>query len=155
MAGGEQAILLDANVLILAAVGLFDIRLVGRGGLDEYSPEDLELLERRVAPFGRNLTTPHVLTEVNNGAENKVIPEGRYREFRQFFAEFVLRLEEQWMDAADLCQTEEFRRLGLSDAAVCRLADEQTVVVSNDAGLCGMQWGRGVNAENFNHLRGG
>ena len=51
----------------------------------------------------------------------------------------------------ELCETEQFRRLGLSDAAVSHLAGAQIMILSVDAELCNDLWGRGLNAQNFNH----
>ena len=155
MNGGGRAILLDANLLLLAVVGRFDPTLVGRKRLDEYAPEHFDLLEHVIAPYSRNLTTPHLLAEVNN-LSDQCVPKPRHRAFRKFIeVEVIPFLDECWTPAAELCPTDAFQRLGLADAAICQLADEQTYVLSADAELCSVLWGRGVNAQNFNHLRDG
>jgi hypothetical protein len=41
----------------------------------------------------------------------------------------------------------------LSDAAICKLAEERTLIISVDAELCSVLWGLGSNALNFNHYR--
>jgi hypothetical protein len=148
-----RAILLDANLLVLAVVGRFDRRLIGRKCLDEYAIEHFDLLAQTVAPYSRNLTTPHLLAEVSNLAD-QCVPKRRHREFRQFLDIVVVPLlDERWTPAVELCQTSEFRRIGLADAAICQLADERTFVLSVDAELCSVLWGRGINVENFSHLR--
>jgi hypothetical protein len=148
-----SAILLDANLLVLAAVGEFDKSLIGRKRLDEYTTADFNLLTKQIAPFQRNLTTPHLLAELSNLAD-QCVPRHRHRDFRDFLhTRIIAQLDERWTPAQELCQTDEFRQLGLADAAVCRLATDNILVLSVDAELCNALWGRGVNVENFNNLR--
>jgi hypothetical protein len=148
-----NAILLDANLLVLLVVGQFDGSLVGRKRLDAYLPKVFDLLVKTIAPFRRNLTTPHLLAEVSN-LTDQCVPKNRHREFREFFRNDIIgELDERWASANQLCQTAEFMQLGLADAAVCHLADERCLVLSVDLELCNALWGRGVNTENFNDLR--
>jgi hypothetical protein len=152
MAHAGRAVLLDANLLVLVAVGQFDPALVGRKRLDVYTAADLPLLERLIAGFSRNLTTPHLLAELSNLAD-QCVPRGRHREFRIFLREFIAQLDERWTRAEELCQSEEFSQLGLADAALCQLADERIALIYVDAELCSVLWARGVQATNFNHVR--
>jgi rRNA-processing protein FCF1 len=152
MATTPTDVLLDANLLLFLAVGQFDPNLIGRKRLDIYTTSDFELLKALIDGYQGNRTTPHVLAEVSNLAD-QCVPRSRHREFRSFLADLVKLLDEKWVPAEEICATEEFSQLGLADAAITRLADEQTVVFSVDAELCNVLWGRGVNAENFNHHR--
>jgi hypothetical protein len=43
--------------------------------------------------------------------------------------------------------------LGLTDAAIVHLADAKALVLSVDLQLCRLLWGKGIQVENFNHLR--
>lgn len=149
----SRTLLLDANLLVLVAVAGFDPRLIGKNTrLDLFDLADYDLLLKLIAAFSKQRTTPHVLAEVNNLAD-KCVPKLRLRQFRYGFAEFVKRLDEQWMPAAEICDTEAFRRLGLADAAIVQLAQDGTTVLSMDAQLCAELWGSGVEAFNFNHVR--
>jgi hypothetical protein len=153
MAEIGPAILLDANLLLLVAVGTYDKSLIGRKRLDEYSTSDFDLLIDQISLFPRNLTTPHLLAEVSNLAD-QCIPKNWHAEFRIFLSEIIIsQLDEHWTRATELCQTNEFRRLGLADAGVCQLANEETVVLSADVELYLVLLERGVDAQNFNHLR--
>jgi hypothetical protein len=153
MAAAQRAILLDAILLLLIAIGQFDKSLIGRKRLDGYVSSDFDLLFALVASFSRNLTTPHLLTEISNLAD-QCVPKNRYRKFRTFLAEEIFsNLDERWVSAKELSQTNEFHQLGLADAAVCRLVGEKISVLSADMELCNVLWGRGVDVQNFNHLR--
>jgi hypothetical protein len=148
------AILLDANLLLLITVGMYDPGLIGRKRLDTFSVDDFELLQAFLATFPQNLTTPHLIAEVSNLAD-QCVPKRQHRQFREFLREHFKQFDEHWMTSTELAGTEAFLRLGLSDAAVCQLAGQhqRTVVFSVDAELCMMLWNLGLSAENFNHRR--
>jgi hypothetical protein len=110
------------------------------------------LLKGLLAPYSRNLTTPHLLAEVSNLAD-QCVPKRQHREFREHLCNVVTQLDERWTEASTLCTTDAFQHLGLADSGICYLADERTKVLSVDAELCGLLWGMGIDAENFNHLR--
>jgi hypothetical protein len=147
-----SSVLLDSNLLLLLAVGLFDSRLIGRKRLDEFTSRDFELLGDLIAVFPVNLTTPHLLAEVNNLAD-QCVPRQLHRDFRLFLRDFFKGFDERWMKSTELSTTDAFLWLGLSDAAVCQLADENVAVYSVDLELVIVLQGLGLNATNFNHLR--
>jgi hypothetical protein len=62
-------------------------------------------------------------------------------------------MDEKWTSAIELCKTDEFYRLGLADAAICQLVNEQIAVLSADAELYVILLERGIDVQNFNHLR--
>jgi hypothetical protein len=152
MAALKRAILLDTNLLLLAAVGRFDKTLIGRKRLSIFTPDDFDLLIKIHGGYRRSLTTPHLLTELSNLAD-QCVPHARHIPFRIFLAAFMTALEEQWMPAQSLCQTNEFRKLGLADAAACLLADSQATVITVDGSMYNLLLARGIDACNFNHLR--
>ena len=77
--------LLDANLLLPVVVGEFDPASIGRKRLDTYGVSDLHLLLGIAADFPRRLTTPHLLTEVGNLAD-QCVPRDRHHAFRGFLA---------------------------------------------------------------------
>ncbi|MBV8782531.1 MAG: hypothetical protein JO353_14130 [Phycisphaerae bacterium] len=147
-----RSLILDTNLLLLLAVGTFDINLVGRKRLDIFLRDDFELLRDLLDTSSRWLTTPHVLAELNNLAD-QCVPRSQHDVFRQFLGQFFEWFDERWLQTQELSNTAAFRRLGLTDAAVVQLADSQTLVLSVDLELCSLLWGRGINAQNFHHLR--
>jgi hypothetical protein len=152
MSKQPTAVLLDANLLLLISVGRFNRTLIGHKRLDVFSTADFDLLIGMIATYPRSLTTPHLLAEVNN-LSDQCIPKPHHREFRQFLRKFWLGLDERWTKSTELAETPTFLQLGLSDAAICKLAEERTLIISVDAELCSVLWGLGSNALNFNHYR--
>ena len=148
-----NAVLLDANLLLLVVVGGFDPALIGRKRLAEYTAADLRRLTGLIAPFARTLTTPHLLAEVSNLAD-QCVPRDRWPTFRGYLADVYGRLDERWVPAVELGRTPAFARLGLADAAIAHLADGRTLVLSVDAQLCNLLVAVGVTAQNYLRLRG-
>ncbi len=63
----QSGLLLDANLLLVLVVGRHNAAWLGRRKrVKEYKASDLDLLVRFVGVFGRILTTPNILTEVNS-----------------------------------------------------------------------------------------
>jgi hypothetical protein len=152
MAALKRAVLLDTNLLLLAAVGSFDKTLIGRKRLDEYSSGDFDLLIRLIERYPNTLTTPHLLTELNNLAE-QCVPVRRHGDFRVFLAGFIAKLDEQWAPASQICATKAFMRLGLADAAVCHLANNQTTVITTDGMMHRFLLREKVDAHHFHYIR--
>lgn len=147
----DNAIIVDTNLLLLWAVGEFDSSLIGKRRLDVFAVEDYDTLLRLTSRFRRNLTTPHVLAELSDLADS-CVPQLRWREFREFLKQFIDRFDESWVRAAELCESNDFMKLGLPDASICRLALEAGLVVTKDNDLYQHLLALGINVENFNHL---
>jgi hypothetical protein len=133
-------------------VGQYDWRLVGKGRLDEFTPEDFSLLFDLVEPYKWRLTTPHILAECSNIAD-KCVRKIYHGDFRDFLRQLISTLDERWVSANELARSGEFRILGIADAAVCRAAEDGVRVISVDAQLCSSLWAKAADAENFNNLR--
>lgn len=149
-----KGILLDANLQLLNLVGTYDIGMVGDGTynkLSKYTPEDYGILTRLIRLFRRAVTTPHVLTEVSNLAGD--LPGSKRTECFIAFAKSLENLEELSVPSLEAARRQEFRFLGLTDsglAEVCR----RFLVVSDDARMIAILNRSGLDALNFNHLRG-
>ena len=63
----RPGVLLDANLLILLAVGLTNRDYIGRHKrLTKYDATDLDVLSGLIAQFSSVVFTPHVLAEASN-----------------------------------------------------------------------------------------
>lgn len=151
-------ILVDANLLILLAVGSFEPRLIERHKRTrQFTIEDYGLLRRFLARFRTVVATPNVLTEVSNLVDQSG---GTSREGLQaLLASIIEVLEEHYIPSRDGCGVEEFQRLGLADAAILHLAQSRArsrgdlLVLTDDLHLYLALQRRGLEAVNFNHLR--
>ena len=80
----NNGVLVDANLLLLLAIGRFNKSLIpGFERTSNFLIDDYHLLESLVRQFSRIISTPHVLTEVSNLTTK--LPENVRFPFRQDF----------------------------------------------------------------------
>ena len=149
-----KGILIDANLALLYLVGGYDLRLVGDGKykkLSKYNSEDYHLLLRLKNEFKKAVTTPHVLTEVSNLA-NDLPEKTKSACLKKFYVTFV-EIDELSIPSMNAAQMPEFHFLGLTDSALA-LVSAQFLIVTDDARLVQKMSEIGLEALNFSHLRG-
>ncbi len=140
--------LLDANLLLVYAVGKFD-----RGRLSKFHhtrqyANDFELVEFLVENLRLIYTTPNVLTEVSN-LGGKLNAEG----FFQVLQSIVGVLQEEYCISNHAAATPLFTKLGLTDVGILLLAQKNILVLTDDWPLYRILRSKNVDAVNINHLR--
>ena len=149
----SKGVLIDANLALLYLVGSYDLRLIGDGKynkLSNYSTDDYRLLIRLKKEFKKAVTTPHVLTEVSNLAND--LPEWTKAECLRKFYETFVEIDELTIPSLDAAQRHEFPFLGLTDSGLAIVSD-QYLIVTDDARLVKKMNESGLEALNLNHLR--
>jgi hypothetical protein len=145
----NRTLLIDANVLLLLLVGLYDkARIPTFKNTAHFTVDDFD--DHRTVQRARRYA--HVLTEVSNLAGQMGEPI-RSRFFEVLQREFA-PLSESHVDAKAAVADSGFVRLGLTDAGITTLARSGTLaVLTADLDLWVHLIGVGVDATNFNHLR--
>jgi hypothetical protein len=148
----KTGVLIDANLLVLYLIGGVNReRIKTFKRTRAYTFEDFELLVWLVSCFDKLYTTPHVLTEVSNLTGNL---EGRERSaVRSLVALVVDKMEECIERSKTVVRDACFERLGLTDAAVARLCERGTLVLTDDLDLYLALQNRGADAVKFTHIR--
>jgi hypothetical protein len=150
----QRALLLDANVLLLLLVGLWNReRILRFKKLSGYDADDFDLLALAVDRFRTLVTTPHVLTEVSNLASFHEDPERT-----EFFEWLALRsipaFREDLVPTKTIAEDPIFVRLGLTDAAIDHAARTEGLhVLTADARLYERLLQVQAHVTNFQHLR--
>jgi len=88
------------------------------------------------------MTTPNILTETNNLADNSL--SGRVRD--EYFASFASELRlmsESYVPSGEVAKHSTFARLGLTDVGIEMLAGREYLVVTNDLDLMFISKGSG------------
>lgn len=149
----RRDLLVDSNVLALYVVGNHDTGLITRHKrTSQFVEKDFRLLDDFLRQFKRLVTTPNVLTEVSSlvaqiGGEAEV-------KLRLVLAGLIPVFDEKYIPSGGASQVAEFRRLGLTDAAVLSLADrDRLLVLTDDLPLYSALQRKGIAAINFHHLR--
>ena len=145
-----KLLLVDANLLVLLIVGSHDRTLISKfKRTKEFTVDDFDCVQEVCEYFACRsgiLTTPHVLTEVSNLL-------GKNPYFRAILAGFVLQVEEVWIRARSLVESEEFATMGLADAGILHLVENNHLVFTTDWELSSQLDSSGVSVLNYNHLR--
>jgi hypothetical protein len=140
---------LDANLLLVYAVGRWDRRLLGTFHHTKQFEGDFEWIERLVLRwFAKIYTTPNVLTEVSNLG-------GKLG--NSFFDELktvVAQLVETHCPSVTGTQDKKFREVGLTDSIILAVgAANPSVVLTADFDLYCILRARQIDAININYLR--
>ena len=148
-----RKIFLDANLLVLLVVGETDKELIAKHRrLREYDQDDYKKLVRLVNQIDQILVTPNTLTEASN-----LLAQHRDPERSHFFE--VLRIlieeyEEIVVTSKTASRNDEFKRLGLTDAALLEVVSNSNPLITVDLDLyLAAIRKEGESAFNFRHYQ--
>ncbi|MFM2389759.1 MAG: hypothetical protein RLZZ437_1314 [Pseudomonadota bacterium] len=145
-------LLLDTNVLVLFIVGSIRPEEIGKAKrIQEFDRDDFDLIAHFASQTREHISTAHVLAETSNfiGSGYQEITKGAC----EALGEYVTKLSEIPFPAKEIVSTEEYRLLGLTDAAVLLLSEGNTRVISTDFHLCNRLTAKGVDAVNPRNFR--
>ncbi len=132
--GAVVQYIIDSNLLVLLVVGRVNHSLVGRHRrLKQFVPEDFDRLVEVLTGADRILVTPNTLTEASNLLAYQRGPE------RARLSEELRRLIEREIEivvpSVVAATRSEFRRLGLTDAALIEAASDERQLLTADLKL--------------------
>ncbi len=149
----NKGLLVDSSLFLLLVVGLLDPRQIERFKRTQvFDPGAFDLLKRVVRLFARVVTTPNVLTEVSN-LLGQLPEEGRER-YSSVFADLAGRTEEEYRPSRGLVAHDHFAKFGLTDSSIVDTCKGKYLVLTVDFPLFHYLTNVGIDAINFNHLRG-
>lgn len=142
---------IDANLLTLLVAGDVDMGLISKHRrLGSYTPDDYRLLRQLLKPVKHTYVTPNTLTEASN-----LLAQHREPERSALFEHLQLLIQtskEIVIASLTASQNSEFKRLGLTDAALLEAAKPETPLLTVDLHL--YLAGKDDNTViNFLHLR--
>jgi len=144
-------LLLDSNLLLLLAVGSYDLELIRSfKRVSDYTVKEYEIPKRFAPGFREVISTPHILTEVSNLANS--LPAYIRPAWLAHFSQSVGGMEERHLPAVELMEAPEFAIFGLTDAALSRLS-ETVLLATADERLCSYLQRRNLFAISFNEIR--
>ena len=144
------SLLIDANLLVLWAVGSVSPSLISRHKrLNAYVESDHQLLVDFLDGYDTLVITPNALTEAANIA--KQIAEPARGQISEFIAEIAKKTNEIYVPSATAVERREYKFLGLSDAAILGVQDVH--LLTDVLGLYTSWGGQVGTCFNFTHLR--
>ena len=148
-----SGIFIDANLLVLLIVGSIGEELILKHRrLQRFAAEDYQTLRNLLDRVDQVFVTPNTLTETSNLLAQHGEPE-RSRFFDRL--RYVIQKSKEIHVVSEVAsQNNEFKRLGLTDAALLEVATAETplLTVDLDLYLAALTKGR-ETALNFTHLQ--
>ena len=147
---------IDANLLVLLVVGDEDRGLITRHRrLRGYTADDYDRLLDITAAAERVFVTPNTLTEASNLLARTAPGSRALPAPGTGSALLIHESEEVVVSSSDASSNTEFRRLGLTDAALLQVVTADTPVITVDLGLYVAAAREDPSAAlNFPHYRG-
>jgi rRNA-processing protein FCF1 len=147
----SKGILIDTNLLLLVAIGAYDAqRILTFKRTQEYTLEDYALMLRILEFFERRITTPNILTEVDNLARQ--LPEKEHNAISQVLSDIVQYSFEIHVPSTTATQTLEYALVGLADVITISVSTE-VLVLTDDFPLSNRLASAGRDVLNINHIR--
>ena len=148
----RKTLALDANMLMLLAVGVVDVSYISRHKRlhPTYGPPHFYVLQHLLGQARAVATTTHALTEASNLLRQCRDP--MRSEIMVALAGIIGTIQELTPAASDVCLSPEVIRLGLTDAAFGQLDAAQHEVISADRDLIVALLTRGFEVINFHDL---
>ncbi len=148
----KRAILIDANLLVLLTVGLVRMDLIGKHRRTKgYNRSDFELLRDLLGSAPVLILLPNVVTETSNLIAGYGEPD-RSKLLRQLKA-LVSDHAESYVASREACSSEDFLRLGVTDAALLIYDSERSEIYTDDLDLYLAAGRRAVACVYFTHER--
>ena len=131
----SKRLAIDANLLVLLIVGQVSRSLIGKHKrLRAYSEVDFDLLTKIRTGFSSMVVTPNTSTETSNLIAYGVNGPLRMR-LMAALGLFLRSAKELYQPSSVVSERGEFMRLGLTDAALLSVLDEQSVLLTDDNAL--------------------
>jgi hypothetical protein len=146
-----KGILIDTNLMLLIIVGAYNPqRVLTFKRTLKYTLGDLALMTRMMNRFGRCVTTPNILTEVDNLARQ--LPEDEHEAITIASAQLIANSFEVYFPSLSACVDPNYVLLGLTDCTTA-MAAKDLLVVTDDFRLSNSLSGLGHDVMNINHIR--
>ena len=138
-------------MLLLVAVGNYNVsRVLSWKRTQQYTLDDYALMLRLLEYFQRRVTTPNILTEVDNLARQ--LPEAEHEAISVTLFQLISTSFEVYAASATVTQTPMYPAIGLTDCVTMSSADE-VLVLTDDFELSNRLAYIGRDALNINHIR--
>ena len=148
----SRLLAIDTNLLVLLTVGTASESFIARHKRTQaYTAADFLLLQTLIAGADGVLFTPHVLAETSNLIRQFGNP--GLRDILVVFRGVVERTREVFVRSADAVRRPEFRYLGLTDAGLLTIEEDDVMLLTDDFDLYRASLSSGRRPINFSHER--
>jgi len=141
-------VVIDSNIFILFLVGQINenkIKNYTRNSI--YSKEDYYFLINILSKYDRIITSPNILTEVDN-ILNRITGDDKYR-YLAIVKNIYKQTIEKYLETESVSQNWFFDILGITDSAIIIMARECDLLISADSALCDYAKSLGIETFDF------
>jgi hypothetical protein len=147
----QKGVLIDSNLFLLLVVGSYrPERISTFKRTMKYTKRDFSLLRHLCSLFEVRLTTPNILTEVDN--LGRQLGSNEHAKFAAAFRAIAHPSREQYHPFKTVGGLPQFDNFGLADT-VSFIISQDCLLLSDDLPLYSLVTRAGRDAINFNHLR--
>jgi hypothetical protein len=147
----DKGVLLDTNLLLLFVIGSYRRDIISEfKRTAQYTLADFELVVKILKFFRTKLTTPNILTEVDNLARQ--LPKNQYAAFSKTLKGIIENTFEKYVSSAEASRSDVYAALGLTDTITHDYPDE-ILVITDDFELYNRLGSKNRDAININHIR--
>ncbi len=149
----RAGVYIDSNLLVLLVVGRVGRDLITKHRrLREYTADDYDILDKLLRPVDQVFVTPNTLTEASNLLGLHADPErSRFFDMLRFI---IQGSQEVVVASVEASSNDEFRRLGLTDAALLEVITAEAPLLTVDFDLyMAASRKEAASVINFAHLR--
>lgn len=148
----RKGVLFDTNLLLLLAIGMYSTHRIGTfDRTQKYTIEDYGLILRIAKFFDRRVTTPNILTEVDNLARQ--LDTREYHAIHRVLFDLITTSFEVYLKSSEATQMAVYPAVGLTDCVTMGVSGD-VLVITDDFELFGRLSGLGRDCININHIRG-
>lgn len=145
-------IFVDTNALILLVVGLIDKSLISSHKRTSiFESIDFENLAFLIGDFEKVVTTPNVLTEVDNLLNN--FQRGHRWAYYQVIRELIAKSTEKFLESKKMMDSNAFFELGLTDSGVLEICKECDFLITGDSRLSDYANAYGIKVIDLKKIR--
>ncbi|GHV28970.1 hypothetical protein AGMMS4952_13890 [Spirochaetia bacterium] len=139
-------VIIDTNIFILFLAGqINENRIKNYTRNSRYTKEDYYFLLNILSNYDRIITSPNILTEVDN-ILNRITGEDKYK-YLMLVKTIYKQTIEKYIKTDIVSQNWFFDSLGITDSAILMMAKESELLISGDSSLC--DYAKSLNIKKF------
>lgn len=148
----NKGIFIDTNILLLLYIGSYDTNLIETfKRTNKFTKKDYKILTNFLSRFNKIITTPNVLTELDNFFNQLSSP--IKEKVRLKLKEHIEVINENYIKSIDVTNSNKFLGFGLTDIGILNAIRDKYILLTEDFPLSNYANSIKIDAINFNHLR--
>jgi len=144
-----KGIIVDTNLLLLLAIGQYDIRRISTfKRTDKFNADIFLAVKTVVEQFEQKYSTPNIITELDN--LSRMLPAREWQAISDTLTNFVPLFIEIYQHSGRVLRHALYSKIGITDCSIAMIPD--ALIFTDDLPLTGRLQGLGRDVLNVSHL---